>query len=729
MIGDASWSTPGHSSADSLPIGNGDIAANVWTEPNGDIAFYLAKNDAWDSLGRLIKLGRLRLKITPSLTAPNAKYQEALSLADASVVISNGDTTVRLWIDAHWPRLTIEISSATPCAIEASLDPWRTEPRTIGVKESHAVNGMDGGPIPLVAQPDHVVANQGDTVVWYQRNESSIWPLTLEQQGLAEFKTHSSDPLLHRTFGGCMAGSGMIRRDDRTLVSSGKLKSTTLTVTVHSSQPATIDDWLVQLRAQASVSLPSTVDLWRDHQQWWREFWDRSYIRVESPSFDWENAATISKHSAWQRYLVACCSRGLYPVKFNGGLFTADWDYKDEAFDADYRRWGGGYWWQNTRLPYWATLASGDYDLLRPLFRMYRDLLPLAEARSRAWFKHSGAFFPETLYFWGTLLPSNYGWARTGKTVGDVENRYMGRLYISGLELVALMLETHAHTRDSALIENDVLPIARAVLDFYAKHYPTDTEGRLRLKPAQSLETWWDTENPLPDVAGLHAILPRLLALKSESISSDDTDKWRALLGKLPPLPTALTDGKRRFVPAEKHEAVSNNTENAELYGVFPFKLHGVGRPDLEVARWTFARRMFPDTGGWRQDAVQAALLGLTETAAFYVAKNFNQGSYDKARFKGFWGPNFDWIPDFDHGSVSQLALQSMLLQSVGEKIYLFPAWPIQQWNVSFKLHTTGQTVVECELKGGEVVKLVVTPEERRKDIVVLIGKNTAELG
>ncbi len=67
MIGEVHWSTPGANSKDSLPLGNGNIAATVWTEPNGDVVLYLAKNDAWDHLGRLIKIGRLRLRLTPAL--------------------------------------------------------------------------------------------------------------------------------------------------------------------------------------------------------------------------------------------------------------------------------------------------------------------------------------------------------------------------------------------------------------------------------------------------------------------------------------------------------------------------------------------------------------------------------------------------------------------------------------------------------------------------------------
>jgi hypothetical protein len=59
-----------------------------------------------------------------------------------------------------------------------------------------------------------------------------------------------------------------------------------------------------------------------------------------------------------------------------------------------------------------------------------------------------------------------------------------------------------------------------------------------------------------------------------------------------------------------------------------------------------------------------------------------------------------------------------MLLQSVGERVYVLPAWP-RNWNVSFKLHAPKQTTVECEVKGGKMVKLKVTPESRRAHVEV----------
>jgi hypothetical protein len=60
-----------------------------------------------------------------------------------------------------------------------------------------------------------------------------------------------------------------------------------------------------------------------------------------------------------------------------------------------------------------------------------------------------------------------------------------------------------------------------------------------------------------------------------------------------------------------------------------------------------------------------------------------------------------------------------MLMQTDGKKILLLPAWP-KEWNASFKLHAPYNTTVEGQVVNGEVIDLKVTPESRRKDIIIL---------
>jgi len=40
------WHTPSRDSSGSMPLGNGDIALNVWVEAGGDLLFYISKSDA-----------------------------------------------------------------------------------------------------------------------------------------------------------------------------------------------------------------------------------------------------------------------------------------------------------------------------------------------------------------------------------------------------------------------------------------------------------------------------------------------------------------------------------------------------------------------------------------------------------------------------------------------------------------------------------------------------------
>ncbi|MEI8139935.1 MAG: DUF5703 domain-containing protein [bacterium] len=37
------WHTPSRDSSGSMPLGNGDVALNVWVEEGGDLLFYIAK--------------------------------------------------------------------------------------------------------------------------------------------------------------------------------------------------------------------------------------------------------------------------------------------------------------------------------------------------------------------------------------------------------------------------------------------------------------------------------------------------------------------------------------------------------------------------------------------------------------------------------------------------------------------------------------------------------------
>jgi hypothetical protein len=91
-------------------------------------------------------------------------------------------------------------------------------------------------------------------------------------------------------------------------------------------------------------------------------------------------------------------------------------------------------------------------------------------------------------------------------------------------------------------------------------------------------------------------------------------------------------------------------------------------------------------------------------------------------RYPTFWGPGHDWVPDHNWGGSGMIGLQEMLLQTPGDQIVLFPAWP-REWDVHFKLHAPKNTTIEVILRNGELEKLEVTPKARRDDLVIFDGR------
>ncbi|MCC7263955.1 MAG: hypothetical protein IT369_15690 [Candidatus Latescibacteria bacterium] len=685
------WDRPSRDSAGSMPLGNGELGLNVWAEEGGDLLFYLSRTDAWCENARLLKLGRVRVKVGESPLGAARPFAQVLDLKQGEIRLQAGEVRLCLWVDAHRPVARVEVEAPFPVAVQVELELWRQTARALEGRERLSAYGLCDAPFPVIADPDDLLEAGPGRLAWCHHNRRSVWPQIMAIQGMGEWAARAQDPLLHRTFGGLIAGEGLVRTGPQALRSEAPRRRQLIEIHTHTGQYLEPAAWLAALVGQAAAG-PPAEEAQVAHRRWWAGFWSRSHIHVSGTP----EAETVSRGYALQRFVTACGGRGAYPIKFNGSIFTVDSREPDEPYDADYRRWGGPYWFQNTRLAYWPLLGSGDFEMLHPLFRMFADGLPFARACTQRYFGHEGAFFPETMYFWGAYATDNYGWQREGKHPSQVDNTYIGRYWQNNLELVALMLDYVRYTGDARFAAQTLLPLAEELVGFYPAHYGRDAQGRLRLDPAQSLETDQQVVNPAPDIAGLQWVLEALLMLPQ--ISAAQQEKWRQLRASLPPLPVGPSPEGEVLLTAGEVLAPPANSENPELYAIFPYRLFGVGRPGLELARRTWAQRRYPGNNGWRQDDTQAAMLGLTGEAARMLAGRFAD-HHPGSRFPAFWGPNFDWTPDQCHGGNGMRALQAMLVQEEAGRVHLFPAWPAA-WEVEFRLHVP-EGVVEGSYRPG----------------------------
>lgn len=728
------WNSLGKDENSSMPLGNGDIAVNAWTEQNGDILLLIAKADAWSENCQLLKLGRVRIHLSPNPFMDSKAFTQTLNLETAELELRSGKNTVRIWVDANHPVIRFSTQTEYPTKLKATSEIWRTEKYRL---DQHHINNMQLGhwewnnkPDGLTFNPDTVLLSKNNEVAWCHFNSFSLYPLVFQQEHLESLLSKYPDPILHRCFGIVMKGKQLANIDSITLESTAASNTQQLNIYALTEQTASPASWLKNTENKiASTEAVTESNALRAHVKWWNDFWNRSWIKITGTP----EAEKVTQGYVMQRYMTACAGRGAQPVKFNGSLFTVGRDLRDNSIsndsvhNADYREWGACYWNQNTRHIYWPLAASGDYDMLMPWFNMYLKALPLAEDRTRAYFHHDGAAFIETIYFWGLPNVNDFGWNNPSVTLQSPWMRYHIQ---GGLEVLAQMLDYYDNTQDKNFLQKSILPFAKSCITYYDQHWKCDSTGKLVITPSQAIEMYQvNAVNPTPDIAGLKSILARLQTLPAALTNEQDRKFWKKAEAEIPEIPLGKTahgklppegkgdaNGRLTILPAKSYGS-GKNIENPELYTIFPYRLFGVGKPELELARNTFYARQYPLGKCWGQDGMEAAILGLTDTAKASVIEAFT--SYGSQKFPWFWSSNHDWTPDMDNGGGAMTTLQMMVMQTDGKRIQLIPAWP-KNWTADFKLHAPYLTTVEAHVENGKITKLKVTPKARAKDIVIV---------
>nr|WP_288809018.1 DUF5703 domain-containing protein [uncultured Sphingobacterium sp.] len=740
-----SWTTQSKNSSESMPVGGGDIGLNVWVE-NGELLLYLGKTGAFDENNTLLKLGRLRLHLYPNPFA-DGKFQQELQLDKGHIILKGENKGVKaevvVWVDVFNPNVHLEVNANRKIKVEAAYESWRFQDLFPKKKENNANSWKWAPPKPVVTHKDQIAAEANSIIFYHQNQDTTAFDFVVDQQGLTTIKDSLYNPLKNRVSGGLLKGEDFVYAGQRvgtymnTPYQSWVLKSKaaktnhTLQVTLHVGEQADIQRWKAELEDLATPK-PTFVSLKQATESWWKSFWDRSHIVVQPGLKDPNSEAwQVGRNYQLFRFMLACNAYGDYPTKFNGGLFTYDPVTIDSTFKftPDFRNWGGGtYTAQNQRLVYWPLLKSGDFDLMPAQFKFYQRLLGNAEWRSKFYWGHSGASFTEQIENFGLPNPAEYNWKRPKDFDKGLEyNAWLEYEWDTVLEFCMMMLETERYNKSDI---QAYIPLIESCLRFFDEHYQyrarqrgskvLDDAGHLVLYPGSSAETYKMAYNSATTIAALQQVTKGLLALPDTYVNSESRSYFQGLLTRIPPLPQRELGGKKMLAPAQLWARI-NNTESPQLYGVYPWGIYGIGKPDMDIALNTYTYDpdvlKFKSHIGWKQHNIFAARLGLTDEAKQLTVSKLKNA---ERRFPTFWGPGFDWVPDHNWGGSGMIGLQEMLLQVVDDKIYLFPAWP-KDWDVDFKLHAPGQTTVEGRLKDGKLLDLKVFPKERETAIINLL--------
>lgn len=740
------WDKPSTDASGQMPLGNGDITAGVYAIEDDDLYLLLGKNDALTYQGDIFKTGLVKISLSPNPFIKGKPFRQVMDMKTGSVQINAGNVKIKIWADANRPVYHVEIDSPDEISVQAQPQFWKRFDHCLfnnfDVTEDDIQKTNTDNPTQDVR-----IERNGKIIWYFDVGNRSVFEEDMKYYDVEEMIGKFSDPFSYNTFGNLLESPGLFLKDGSLM---GKGRNFDIRIHSQTKQTLVVEDWISSIEKQAAQPLRTKAD-WKQHCRWWSDFWNRSWIFVadntlppgQKEELDNEGyksmregkdgAALVTQSYNVFRYLMACQSRGRVQTKFNGGFLSQPLRCTEEnkgklrvskeedgtlLSHPDDRDWGRRFTFQNQRLLYWPLIASGDSDLMKPFFNYYFNLLPVRKAITQAWFGHEGAYYRENIEPTGAERDCGLSGKPPKTKPGENEGKgyYHSYYFTCGLETTAMMIEYVKYSADKEFQNNVLVPFAREVLLFFDKHYLRDDNGKIRLDPNQALETWWITINSSPDIAGLQFCLNELLEMNVGT--EKDKFTWKRFSAEIPMVHLHKIEGREAIAPALEWK-MEHNSENAELYPVFPFQLFGVAQGTQDLVEWTMENRSNKDKFDykcWTQDQIDWAYAGRAEKAQEGLLHRFRHAS-TQCRFPLYGSKGPDSCPDFDHFGSGSVALQKMLIQCKGKKIVLLPAWP-KDWDVDFKLHAPENTTITASVKNGEVRHLKVTPESRRKDIV-----------
>ena len=310
-----------------------------------------------------------------------------------------------------------------------------------------------------------------------------------------------------------------------------------------------------QLDAAATKGFAGLLDA---NKAWWSDFWARSFVHLHSAD---GVADMIERNYTYYLYLMASCSRGKYPTKFNGMLWTTG---------GDNRKWGGQYWGANQSCLYNnALFGSQSARSAGPDVRHVFGHVRFLRLAARQQWGSEGIFIPETVGFDGlaplpddiaaemrdlyllkkpwdtrsknfveyasTKMPysSRWNWIGPGKWT---EGRWIytergggpygpvTHIFSRGAKIAYQYWLRYEYTQDENWLRDRAYPMLKGVAEFY-RNYPNvkkEADGKYHIHHVNSNEPLWGGQDTDEEISSMMAILP--VVIRASEILDVDAD-------------------------------------------------------------------------------------------------------------------------------------------------------------------------------------------------------------
>ena len=443
------------------------------------------------------------------------------------------------------------------------------------------------------------------------------------------------------------------------------------------------------------------------HEAVWREFWSASGVALADGYLE----------ATWYRnlYFLRCCSKpGVPPI----GLFIGC------AFDE--MPWHGApttdYNFEQT---FWGAFVCNHAELAEPYNRLLIEYLPRGKWFAKETYGLDGVHYPVNHFAHQINDPA------VCKSRNRHMNFYLPWSYVPGANgwQAHNVWLAYLHHPDTNYLKNTVYPLVKEMAIFYAdflEHCGRSSDGKANYGPSYSPEhRKFGVDNTPCDIAWTRFTLNA--AIRGATTLACDGElvpRWRAALALVPDYPRTSKTTPPVIADVRGGEPITYNCPVPAM-PVFPAGEVNWFSPAEE--KEIFARTIQSiKTNGYNSVIMLAgarARLSLPGTHA-WIARSFQRrqmpggfltliGDYRGGRSEEEAAAGGFLIGDYRGNYVEQVAasgiVSELLMQSVGDIIRVFPAWPRELDAKFANLSAQGGFLVGAEQKSGKVTRLEIT--------------------
>lgn len=240
-----------------------------------------------------------------------------------------------------------------------------------------------------------------------------------------------------------------------------------------------------------------------DH--YWKEFWNCTRIFMKQDDAEWDY---IENLYVIQRYMMACGCGKQYPMTFNGGTFT---------WNEDIRQWANPHHW-NTHMVYNGTPGYLNRpELMEGYLNAYLRMIPSAKSFAKSQGSEDGILISEMHDFSGRMLA------------------YLKALTPAS-QIALIFWDHYLFENDENFLRDKAYPFMKGAAEFYLQ-YAKEIDGIYHIFPAGVYECEFgeDFVDTTPDLCAVKALFPACIkAAKILGVDIEKRKEWSSFLEHLP---------------------------------------------------------------------------------------------------------------------------------------------------------------------------------------------------